>query len=778
MPKILTVASGKGGVGKTNVSVNLSLALKNQGFKTCLFDADLGLANANILLGLYPEKNLEDVVLNNLPLRDIVVRTADGLELIPGSSGIEVMANLDDARVKTTLKQLSDLTDYDFLILDCSSGIARQTISFCLAASEVILVFTPEPTSLVDAFAMLKVLLANEPKLRIRALINNCPDAQSAKVAFARMKQAASQYLDFYLQPLGVVLKDSHVDEAIRRQRPLVNLYPQAVAARCLKLVAGRLIEEFRETGSGQSLEDFWARFFEVLHQPLLMPGNRPDQAETDQAETTQAGGDEAGDKTAEGKTAEIRDAEDNSGEAKVAEAQNTVAALPGQPSARPGRPKALNPHLLPVCPYALLAAIRDLNDADGSLDRLHDLVRLDPGLCLNILARARSHPDHVPADVLSLKAALEALGWAGTRGLVFHLAALQVLTARTESEMQVWGNVISESRRRARLAEALAHHFDLARPEVYLAGLFSNLAGLVEAPAVGDGLGGVGPGRRAARGAEVLENLGFPTLFADAIRYADEGSDRVQQALPLVQAVHLACGLADGTLRVDQMNDPNLELSLDWEKAVEDSHREGLKGLGLEESESDRPDWNRVWAEVAVEVRTMVLETGALLTASGMDEGSPEAGHTLAGLASELGARGVMLFYHQEEKDKLTAGYYQGHIGSELLNQMSIPADRGENVIVRCWMSGRACHSLNHAQGKERQLVDEQLRRLMKVEALCCFLLSRRGEPMGVLVMGCDAKDAPVVLEHPDLPGLVNRSSRLLAGLMDGPNKPLSAAV
>ena len=278
MPKIVTVASGKGGVGKTNISVNLALGLNNLGFKTCLFDADLGLANANILLGLYPEKNLEDVILDHLPLRDIVVRTEDGLELIPGSSGLEVMANLDDGRLKTTLQQLTDLTDYDFLILDCSSGIARQTISFCLAASEVILVFTPEPTSLVDAFAMLKVLRANDPGLRVRALLNNCSDQQSTKVGFYRMKQAASQYLNFDLRPVGVVPKDWHVDEAVKIQRPWMTLYPDSMAARSLKQVAQRLSDEYRGREDEQSLEEFWDRYFEVLRQPLLMPGSRPEK--------------------------------------------------------------------------------------------------------------------------------------------------------------------------------------------------------------------------------------------------------------------------------------------------------------------------------------------------------------------------------------------------------------------------------------------------------------------------------------------------------------------
>jgi flagellar biosynthesis protein FlhG len=751
MPKILTVASGKGGVGKTNISVNLSLALNNQGFKTCLLDADLGLANANILLGLYPDRNLEDVVLNNVPLGDIVVRTEDGLELIPGSSGLEVMANLDDGRLQSTLTQLSDLTDYDFLILDCSSGIARQTVSFCLAASEVILVFTPEPTSLVDAFAMLKVLLANEPGLRIRALMSNCPDKQSAKVSFYRMKQAAAQYLGFELRPVGVVLKDSHVDLAIQKQRPLVRLYPQSTAARCLELMAGKLADEYRGTGEGQSLKDFWTRYFEVLRRPLLMPGSRPAHGAVT-ARVEASGEDEV-------ETAGDREAE---------------ARPPGGPGSSLHRASAFNINLAPICPHTLLAVIRILDDQEESFERLHDLVRLDPGLGLNVLVWAKSHPGHVPAKVLNLKSALQTLGWPQIRGLAFHLAALQVLTPRTESQRRQWAEAVRESRRCGLVGEALAPYFEVDGEEAYWAGLFSNLAGLFSAKDTGEG----GATRQVNWGAGILESLGLPSLFVDAVRYVDEPVDRIQQALPLVRAVHLARRLAEGAQSHEEVQDQRSELPSGWLQSVDQAYQAGLKKLGLNGEENHELVWIRTREELAAEVRTMVLETGALLTASGIDQGSVGPGHSLTVLASELGACGIMLFGHQPEKNKLTARYYQGQTGSELLNQMSLPADRGENAITRCWMSGLTCHSLNHPEGKPRQLVDEQLRRLMKVEAICCLRLSRGGRPRGVLVLGGAAGDIPELLEHPDLSGLITQATRVLAGLMEGGNRPAVAAV
>ena len=151
MTRTITIASGKGGVGKSNISVNLSLALTNLGRRTCLFDADLGLANANILLGLYPSKTLEDAIVRGLSIKEIIMRTEDGLDLIPGSSGLEIMANLAGRELKNMTASLSALDDYDYLIFDASSGISRQVVSFCLAASEIFLIINPEPTSLIDA---------------------------------------------------------------------------------------------------------------------------------------------------------------------------------------------------------------------------------------------------------------------------------------------------------------------------------------------------------------------------------------------------------------------------------------------------------------------------------------------------------------------------------------------------------------------------------------------------------------------------------------------------
>ncbi|HDZ23313.1 MAG TPA: MinD/ParA family protein, partial [Desulfobacteraceae bacterium] len=154
MSRTVAITSGKGGVGKTNISVNLALSLSRKGHKVCLFDADLGLANINILLGLEPESTLVDVVKGTSTLSDIMMEY-EGVSIIPGSSGVEELAELSASDREMLLQSFESIGDHDFIFFDTSAGVSRDVVAFCLASSEVLLVITPEPTSLTDAYALL-----------------------------------------------------------------------------------------------------------------------------------------------------------------------------------------------------------------------------------------------------------------------------------------------------------------------------------------------------------------------------------------------------------------------------------------------------------------------------------------------------------------------------------------------------------------------------------------------------------------------------------------------
>jgi flagellar biosynthesis protein FlhG len=214
MARLITVTGGKGGVGKTNIAVNLSLCLGVSGRKVCLFDADLGLANINILLGIHPEFDLEDVISGQKALKDIIISDARGVDIIPGSSGVEKIANLSQKGINRLIDSFSGLDNYDFFIIDTSSGISKIVLTFCLPSPEIVIVITPEPTSMTDGYALLKVLSLNRYKGIIRLVFNQFRGKHSAGQIYNKLKKLTEDKLNIKVMPLGIVLQDEHVPEA------------------------------------------------------------------------------------------------------------------------------------------------------------------------------------------------------------------------------------------------------------------------------------------------------------------------------------------------------------------------------------------------------------------------------------------------------------------------------------------------------------------------------------------------------------------------------------
>ena len=271
MARIITVTSGKGGVGKTNVSLNLALYLASRGYRVCLFDADLSLANINILLNLYPEYNLEDVILKRRELKDIIIRDYEGIDIIPGSSGVEQMANLEADEINYLVGLFSALDKYDFFIFDTSAGVSKNVISFCMAATEIILVTTPEPTALTDAYALLKVLSLNGYRSSVMVVVNQSKNSNIANVVFNTLREAVQKYLPIKLLPLGVIFNDHHVTEAVKQQKPFVRLYPNCIASKSIRNIAIRLIKRDAEDFEYSDLETFWTKCLNIFKIPLKL---------------------------------------------------------------------------------------------------------------------------------------------------------------------------------------------------------------------------------------------------------------------------------------------------------------------------------------------------------------------------------------------------------------------------------------------------------------------------------------------------------------------------
>ncbi|MBI9089357.1 MAG: MinD/ParA family protein [Desulfobacterium sp.] len=268
MTTIIAVTSGKGGVGKTNISLNLALALGRAGIRTCLFDADIGLANINILINYYPEQTLEDVMEKRLGLDSILFKDYQGIDIVPGSSGIQQMANLDEKEIPSLIRSFSLLGDYDCLIVDSSAGVAKNVISLCLAAPHVMLVLTPEPTSLTDGYALLKVLLMNGFGGKVHVVVNRVSPRAMGQTVFNHFKKVVDKYLKLDILFLGSVDDDPRVARAVKEQRPFLLSYPSTPASDCIRTLADTCRGLMGEPAP-EAVNRFWAAYFQALKRNL-----------------------------------------------------------------------------------------------------------------------------------------------------------------------------------------------------------------------------------------------------------------------------------------------------------------------------------------------------------------------------------------------------------------------------------------------------------------------------------------------------------------------------
>ena len=230
--QVVAVTGGKGGVGKTNVSVNLGVALCKLGRRVTLLDADLGLANVDVLLGLKPRRNLSDVLAGEATLAEVVVPGPCGLRIVPAASGMQAMVQLGAREHAGLISAFSDIAhQMDVLIVDTAAGISDEVISFLIAAQEILVVVCNEPTSITDAYALIKVLNSQYGIARVRVLANMVRSQQEGKSVFAKLVTVTERFLDITLEYAGLIPFDEHVRRAVQRQRSVVDAYPSAKAS-------------------------------------------------------------------------------------------------------------------------------------------------------------------------------------------------------------------------------------------------------------------------------------------------------------------------------------------------------------------------------------------------------------------------------------------------------------------------------------------------------------------------------------------------------------------
>jgi flagellar biosynthesis protein FlhG len=262
--RVISVTSGKGGVGKSNVVSNLAISLSAQGKKVLVIDADLGLGNLDVLLGLSPTYNLNHVLNGEKSIADILIDGPAGIKIIPAGSGIQEFTSLRQHEKLKLLDELDMLEEqFDVMIVDTEAGISENVTYFTAAAQEIIVVVTPEPTSITDVYALIKLLATRYSEHHFKVLVNMAKDSEDALEVFRKLANVAGRFLDISLDYLGCVVKDDKLVEAVKRQKAVCQLFPESDAANCFTTLAKRVIENTRQTRLKGNIQFFFRRFLD-----------------------------------------------------------------------------------------------------------------------------------------------------------------------------------------------------------------------------------------------------------------------------------------------------------------------------------------------------------------------------------------------------------------------------------------------------------------------------------------------------------------------------------
>ena len=248
--KVITITSGKGGVGKTHTTVNLGYQLAKSGKRVLLLDADLGLANINIMLGFEPKATIAQVLDGKAKIKDVIVSRSIGsskqsLDILPAASGIQEVVNLNESQRMLLLSEIGKLSEnYDYVLVDTAAGIGDSVVYFNTAAEEIVVIIAPEPTSITDAYALIKVLSSHHGLKEFSILVNRNPIGEDGRKTYAKLAMATDKFLHVRLKYVGAISEDETVSASVRAQKPFCELYPSAKASRDVAKISEKIIND------------------------------------------------------------------------------------------------------------------------------------------------------------------------------------------------------------------------------------------------------------------------------------------------------------------------------------------------------------------------------------------------------------------------------------------------------------------------------------------------------------------------------------------------------
>lgn len=258
--RIIAITSGKGGVGKTNITVNLAIALQRLGKRVLVIDADLGLANVDVLMGITPKYNLRHVMQGDCSLEDVVIRGPEGMLLVPGASGITELADMSDRSRELIINNLNRITGVsDIILVDTGAGLSRNVRRFVTAADEAIVVTSPDPTAITDAYSMIKIITQENEDLEVKLIVNMAMNSREALEISERIVLVVKQFLNKSIETLGHIVFDNALRMSVRNQRPVLLENPNSEIARSIHAIA-RKIDRTEIPSKPQGIRSFFSK--------------------------------------------------------------------------------------------------------------------------------------------------------------------------------------------------------------------------------------------------------------------------------------------------------------------------------------------------------------------------------------------------------------------------------------------------------------------------------------------------------------------------------------
>ena len=753
MSEVIVFTSGKGGVGKSNLCLNTALQLTALQYRSCLFDGDLGLANVNILLGIDQEYTLDDVLFNDKSIDEILVRTGYGFDIIPGSSGVEQIANLTADQLKTLIEALTSIADYDYFLIDTASGISRSVISFCMAARQTVIVITREATSLTDAYALLKILSVKGYQGSVRVLINDCESVPQAKSTYLRYKKVVDKHLDIAISPAGIVLHDEHFERAVVQQKPLLELYPESIGAQCIRAFVSNLVGTAGPESESAGLSEFWQRYLEEFAETA--PDTQTEEDKNKVPERSDVG---------------LADQLSEAGATATLRYQPSESSRPGEIAAAMFGAGGFT-DIGPSAPALLAPILKRLNQGEISASELRQLIVVDPGLTLQALRLSRLDEIAPQGHIESLAELTERLNEEDLQPMLLQAA----LRSGTDDDgLQRWVNAYRCAVLAREISQALSFGFP---DEAYLGGLLLDVGRSLSDD------GGDGAADHAVRGAELLQSLGLNPMICDAVRFHHHPPSQVGTTFSLVRIVYASHALVHGVDSDQTATDEEGGL-------IENLIDLSTEQLGeLVDKSTEMAAHTASWLDLDIAdeeaMDSAAVKNGSLhgylldnlLTRTIM---SPLSRPTsLQGWVRNLhrsctllaGIRRIICLVADDREEHLTAIGFDGCFCAEHLDNIVIPVHNNTSLVSKVYTTGTPLIG-DLLEESTLNLGDRQLGRLLGGRMMICLPLKADGKSAALMVyVPEEGQAAPLDRQMSTLLTLGTRAAEDLALLRAAPS-------